>query len=1013
MPVEFLTDEQAAAYGRYTGPVPRADLDRYFFLDDADRALIEPKRREANRLGYAVQLCTARYLGTFLTDLAQVPEEAVVYLTEQLGIADPACLADYPSREQTRHDHAEEIRREYGFAEFSEHRPDLEEWLRAQVWTTTDGPKALFDGASVWLRGRGVLLPGVSTLARLVSQVRDEVTGQLWQALCELITPAQRANLETLLVVGEGKRSSLLDQLRKGPTRRSGQEMVRALDRVSEVFGLGLGQVDLSAFPARRITEMARYGLSGKATLLRRHGTQRRLATLVATVVQLQARTVDDALELLDLLMTTRLLAQAERESVKEKVRRLPRLSAESAKLAAAVNVLLEAAPAREEAEGVNLAQVWERIERVVPRGELAAALRALEELLPAPDSDDDEAWRAELVNRYASVRGFLPMLCEVIDFGATVEGAAVLEAMRALPELIGRKKIRACEVDTDLVTGSWHRLVFPEDPDVVHKAAYVFCVLEQFHRHLKRRDIFAPASARWADPRSKLLSGAAWEQAKPQALAALGLPESPEELLAEHARLLDATYRQVGGRMSVNDAVTVDESGRVHLRNLTALKDPPSLVDLRKRVVRMLPRVDLPELILEVMSWLPAFMDAFTSISGAESRLADLHVTVAALLVCRACNLDYTPIIKNGVTPLTRDRLSHVDQNYLRGDTYSAANVPLIEGQADNALARAWGGGRVASVDGMRFVVPVNTIHARPNRRYFGRRKGSTWLNMVNDQAAGLASRVVAGTPRDTLHLLDVLYNQDGGLAPDIIVTDEGSYSDLIFGLVHLLGRQYRPQLADVPDHRLWRINRTADYGPLNTAARGKIDTERIRRHWDDILRVVASIHTGAVRAYDVIRMLSRDGNPTPLGQAIAHFGRLFKTLHVLSYLDDETYRRAIKSQTTLQESRHALGRHIFHGKRGELRQRYIEGMEDQLGALGLVLNCITLWNTVYMDAALDQLRAEGYPVREEDVAHLSAFARSHINVHGHYSFLLPDMPGGRRELRDPDEPLENDEEE
>jgi TnpA family transposase len=284
----------------------------------------------------------------------------------------------------------------------------------------------------------------------------------------------------------------------------------------------------------------------------------------------------------------------------------------------------------------------------------------------------------------------------------------------------------------------------------------------------------------------------------------------------------------------------------------------------------------------------------------------------VAAPLVCHACNLDYTPVVKPGVAALTRDRLSHVDQNYLRAENYSAANVPLIEGQAGNALALAWGGGRVASVDGMRFVVPVNTIHARPNRRYFGRRKGSTWLNMVNDQAAGLSSMVVAGTPRDTLHLLDVLYNQDGGLVPDIIVTDEGSYSDLIFGLLHLLERSYRPQLADVPDHRLWRIDRTADYGPLDTAARGRIDTMRIRRHWDDILRVVASIHTGAVRAYDVIRMLSRDGNPTPLGLAIVHFGRLHKSLHVLSYLDDESYRRAIKGQTNLQESRHALGRQV-----------------------------------------------------------------------------------------------------
>ena len=105
-----------------------------------------------------------------------------------------------------------------------------------------------------------------------------------------------------------------------------------------------------------------------------------------------------------------------------------------------------------------------------------------------------------------------------------------------------------------------------------------------------------------------------------------------------------------------------------------------------------------------------------------------------------------------------------------------------------------------------------------------------------------------------------------------------------------------YRPQLADLPDQQLWRINPATSYGPLDTAARGRIDLGKVRRHWPDILRVAASIHTGAVRAYDVIRMLQRDGHPTPLGEAIASYGRIFKSLHILTYVDDETYRRDIK---------------------------------------------------------------------------------------------------------------------
>ena len=120
----------------------------------------------------------------------------------------------------------------------------------------------------------------------------------------------------------------------------------------------------------------------------------------------------------------------------------------------------------------------------------------------------------------------------------------------------------------------------------------------------------------------------------------------------------------------------------------------------------------------------------------------------------------------------------------------------------------------------------------------------------------------------------------------------------------------------------------------------------------------------------------------------------RIFKTLHVLSYVDQAPYRAQIKGMRNLREGRHDLARHVFHGRRGDLRRAYHEGMEDQLGALGLVLNCITLWKTVYLDAALAQLRTDGCPVRDEDVVRLSPYMRRHLNVHGTTRSNCPTSP-------------------
>ncbi|WP_405151208.1 transposase [Sphaerisporangium sp. NBC_01403] len=112
-----------------------------------------------------------------------------------------------------------------------------------------------------------------------------------------------------------------------------------------------------------------------------------------------------------------------------------------------------------------------------------------------------------------------------------------------------------------------------------------------------------------------------------------------------------------------------------------------------------------------------------------------------------------------------------------------------------------------------------------------------------------------------NSLFILDAIFNLDGGPKPETVISDTGSYSDIVFGLFAICGYQFSPRIADLADTRLWRTNTRAVYGPLEHMSRHTIRLDRTRARWGDMVRVAGSLTTGSVRAYDLIRMLSAGG--------------------------------------------------------------------------------------------------------------------------------------------------------
>ncbi len=990
MPVDFLSPHQRENYGKYPHDLTPEFISNYFFLDDQDREWIKSKRGQFSRLGYALQLTTVRYIGTFYSDLTEIPHKIIERIAIQVNVDDiQNCLDRYQKSEQ-RWRHTTEIRVRYGFKEFNERGIcfKLGRWLYALFWTGTDRPGLLFEQTVLWLINNKVLLPGITTVERFIAEIRSRMDTRLWRSLIKNLTGDQTEKLNNLLLVADKQRQSLLDILRKGPVRASSKTLVKALKRIETARELSIELP--KRVPEGRISVLSRFANTAKTTAISRLSYERKMATLVAFAHHFEATTQDDALDILTIVLSE-LFSKAKRKNHKKRLRTIKDLDSAAATLIDACKVVLD--------NNLTDQEVRSKIFNTVGYEELIIAVTEANALIQPPD----DVFYRELEDKEQTIKNFLPALLRVIHFDGNEAGKPIIQALDWL------KSKSKKEAPMALVSKTWKRYVLDKE-NQFNKTAYIFCVLDKLQGALKRRDLFVSPSWRYSDPRANLHGGKEWEAIRPVICRSLNLTNEPHGYLQEFVNELDDTYKLVAKNFDNNPFIRFDlikGNEELILTQLDKLDEPESLKLLRSEVKSRLPRVDLPEVLLEIAK-LTNFISAFTHINEGNARAVDLEISICAVLLAQACNTGLEPFVREDIPALKRDRLIWVDQNYIRDETITASNAILVAAQNQSKLAKKWGGGDIASADGMRFVVPVRSLHSAPNPKYFNQGRGVTWYNLLSNQRTGLNDVTVPGTLRDSLILLGVVLEQQTELKPTRIMTDTGAYSDIVFGLFRLLGYRFSPRLADLGDARFWRVDPLADYGRLNILAKHRANLERIIPHWDDVLRLVGSLKLGRVPATGIMRTLQVGDKPTRLAQAIAEIGRIDKTIHMLNYIHDESCRRSTLLQLNLTEGRHSLARSVFHGKRGELHQRYREGQEDQLGALGLVLNVLVHWNTIYMDAALDQLKNDNFPVNEEDEVRLSPFAKAHFNMLGRYSFSMPDevKDGKLRSLRDPNNP-------
>ena len=330
--------------------------------------------------------------------------------------------------------------------------------------------------------------------------------------------------------------------------------------------------------------------------------------------------------------------------------------------------------------------------------------------------------------------------------------------------------------------------------------------------------------------------------------------------------------------------------------------------------------------------------------------------------------------------------KLAWLQAWHIRDETYSAALAELTNAQLQQPFSRWWGDGSTSSSDGQWFRAGGKGEAAGHFNAKYGNDPGVTFYTHISDQYTPFHTKVINAAVRDATHVLDGLLYHESDLRIEEHYTDTAGFTDHVFGLMHLLGFQFAPRIRDLKDKNLYVPGDAKAYPTLDSMIGGNLNVKHIQTHWDEILRLAASIKQGTVTASLMLRKLGGYPRQNGLAMALRELGRIERTLFTLDWLQNVELRRRVQVGLNKGESKNALSRAVFFNRLGELRDRRFENQRYRASGLNLMVAAIVLWNTVYLERAIQALKTHGKFVDDALLQYLSPLGWEHINLTGDY---------------------------
>lgn len=957
--------------------LPHREMVRYWLLSVEDVRRINERRREHNRLGYAVQLCLLRYPGWPLRTDEALPTNLLNYVGQQLG-AGAAEFADYAKRDKTRQEHQLLIIKEYRFRQYG---PTYAPLLRGHLENealSTDSAFTLVESAMEWLRERRVILPALTTLESLVRAVRSKVERDVYWRLFGRLEESHKAELTKLLELGPS-RGSLLGWLRRVPRSCSAAGMLDLMQRLNWVRGSGIPRTLAEGIAPNRIDRLAARGGRHSVAHFRRFPPEKRYAILAGFLLYVAEELTDRSMD-----FHRRLISRLFRESEKKQwtgfVQQGPNVNEKLHNYSRLTAII---AQAHKEGRSVESA-----IEKEFAWDALEVDGQEAGRLARPQDGSNFQNFRAQ----FPQFRQYTPKFIETFEFEAIPAQKPLLKALDVLRQM---NRAERTEVPSDapraFVKPKWAPFVFTDSG--IDRCYYELCALSELSLGLKSGDIWVQGSRRYRKFDSYLIEASVWAQRKEKLLAQAEPSLDGETYLSGRKKLLDLELKKVAGMTRQHLLPEARLEGNQLVISPLTRSGPDQAEKWAEKIYALLPRIHLTHLLEEVDGW-THFTKAFTHLYTGQPAPDKTGLLTAVL--ADATNLGKTRMA-DATKKYTADRLAWIEDWYIREASYSRALAAIIKLQGEIPLASRWGSGRTSSSDGQAFPTAFRKpVIAQVNAKY-GRDPVAMFYTHISDRYAPYHPRAISSTVRDATYVLDGLLDHQSDLQIEEHYTDTSGYTDHIFALCHLLGYRFAPRIRDLSDHRIFCFEKSAEYDGLRPLLGGRIHVRTVREHWDDVARLVSSLREGTVSPSLLVGKLAGHPRQNHLFVALREIGRIERSLFTLEWLQNPELRRRVTIGLNKGEAHHTLKRAIRFYRRGSVSDRTQLDQDLNAMALNLVVAAIILWNTAYLDRALQLIQEEGISIPEDIVPHISPLGWEHITITGTYHWNGVDRAWGR----------------